>query len=39
MIEYYNNFTPKTFIEKEVMKKQKKYEGSLFSNSSIIRII
>jgi len=30
MIEYYNNFTPKIFMEKEVMKKQKNYEGSLF---------
>ena len=25
MIEYYNNFTPKTFIEKEVMNKTKNF--------------
>jgi hypothetical protein len=31
MIEYYNNFTPKTFMEKEVMKKTKKYEGPLLA--------
>jgi hypothetical protein len=29
----YNNFTPKTFMEKEVMKKTKKiYEGYLFDD-------
>jgi len=30
MIEYYNNFTPKILMEKEVMKKQKNYEGSYY---------
>ena len=30
MIEHYNNFTPKIFMEKEVMKKQKNYEGSYY---------